>query len=797
MAFVASGEFGKPVAQYEIYAEQTGGSGNQRTVRITFKIKIKSSSSESNYGFPLNWKARIHNSYSDWMFVKDSSYWYGGMGWQSYSWTHTVDVGTTNAANITVGFELDYPKGSSSWEQTRTGTFQVEQTNVAPTQPGWIQVRANSSDGPLLNGQINENINNFYITWGASSDGNGDTIYYDLQEQRNGGSWTSIDGHGTDTAHQFWTTGGEGTTYYYGVNARDNKGGESDWTYSGTITKNVFTMATLNSNSSISYSADPLYFTYTGGSNTQDGIGVRYQLSCNEVTVYNGDWFTTGSKVMINWGQSGGTTGTYINWNDIKSYFSNKQGVGTLTFVLTGTNDNGTVKHSQKTINVNIQTTPNGAKSPYISTDPSESTAYKNVGGSRFFIPDGSSRIRVKWGAADSKAGETVRYRVYVSNNGGWTELATTTSLYYDHVIPKQNHAQRFSYKIRALSGYNEGLYTDQTTSEQTIHYYNSPTFSKGSVIRTASSAEVQIIVKVNSSISSIGVSGRWSAGWGGSAGSGSLQSTQSPQTIRLTGLSETGTYSLNIWYNDTSGLSSEAETIVYIGANLPVFFVNQNGIGVGGLKANQEQAVRIQGALGQFAGSVSDYENFDDYTTEGEYSVGINNGCANGPFNEQWIYGKLIVKVNDGGTHNNSNNWIWQYFLCANGENNKEGVYARRKINSYPWSSWKRISGTESLTREHIEAETDYYYLPNGAKLYVAWYTIQNNNTRTITLPSGGFSSYTSPPMICNWVPDKDWRNFSTSNEISISRYTTKSVDISNWNDSKTARVMIWMIGE
>jgi hypothetical protein len=85
-----------------------------------------------------------------------------------------------------------------------------------------------------------------------------------------------------------------------------------------------------------------------------------------------------------------------------------------------------------------------------------------------------------------------------------------------------------------------------------------------------------------------------------------------------------------------------------------------------------------------KYDGSITD---FNATLTQGEYQWG--NTSLNQP-NDWQGYGKLIVIVNDGGTHNNSNNWIWQiaYYTDINA-----GTWIRNKVNSGSWSSWSKFS--------------------------------------------------------------------------------------------------------
>ena len=563
MALIASATYGSyPGMRYEFYAEQTGGSGNSRTIKLTLKLKCGGSSSSSWYGYAVNWRGYVNGTWSGWATVKGTESWNATQDFRTYTTTITTDVGTTSSKTIKVGFATD-SQIDADWDFSKTDwNFNVGATNRAPSAPSNLTIRT-AKGGASLSGTISENINSFFIDWSAASDADGDTIYYDLQEQRNGGSWTSIDGNGTDTAHSFNTTGGEGTSYRYWVDARDSKGAHSaNGVYSAIITKNVFTMDTLASSSTIDYNTAQLSFTFSGGNNTQSGVSIKRKLTCdNGITVYNATNITSSPiTVKINKGQEGGTTGPYINWNDIKAKFatSSAKGKGTLIFTLTGTNSNGTTKTSAKAISINIQTNPNAVSNQQISTAQNESTNYLSVAnGNKYFIPDGTKVSRVKWNAATGKLGEPVSYKLYVAyGSGGWNWLAdlATGTTYYNHAIAKQTVSQQVKYKIVSVSTFNANLTAEATTPAQTLHFYNAPGISVGTITRGATTCDVKITVKTNTSIPNVGTVGSWRTE--PATSSGNLNASQNEQNIAVSGLTDAGTYTLKITYNDNTGFS-------------------------------------------------------------------------------------------------------------------------------------------------------------------------------------------------------------------------------------------------
>ena len=604
MALVKSGEFStstRPPAAYELYADQTWGGGTQRTILVTLKIKV-SGYSTSKYGYPLNWRAYVNGTWSNWMWLKGNEFWYGSEGFRSYTWSYTTDVGTTGEKTISVGFQTDMTLGSSSWETTQTGNFTVGRTNVPPTAPSNIVIRENSSSGRIIKDYFSENVNQLYIKWNGSSDANGDTIYYDLQQQENGGGWASIDGSGTDTDHAQPISSVEGTSYRYWVDARDGSGAHSGGVYSDTITKNTFTMATISSSSSIDYYTKNISFDIMGWRNTQPGVDVNFVLSCKELKVYGGDRFSTPCTVSIRKNRQA-VDAPYIEWEDLVRVFGNeeKKGKGTLKFVLTGTNTNGTVKTAEKVINVNIQIEPDPVEDLTIMKDPGSSSSYRVIEGLGYFVAISGKWTRMRWsGSSKGEIGDKITWSVFVSyDDGGWQELekdkiASSSGDYTHFFLDSFTEAHRARYMIRAISSFNSSLYADATTDEILYNYYNPPSISVEKVTRGASDATLTLSFLNNTSIPVSQYNGRWSCTNGQY---GKLQSTTDIQTIYVSGLSSDNSYNVELTYNDTTRLTSDDQVRnVTISANEPLFFVNKYGAGVGGSKADSMYSLNVKG---------------------------------------------------------------------------------------------------------------------------------------------------------------------------------------------------------
>lgn len=591
MATIGSGS---PLLYVEGSAVQTGGSGNSRTVKITAKFRVNGNTStayHSWYGYPCNWRARVNNSYGNWTAIKGTETWYSSQGLRTFEQTLTVDVGTTSSKAITVGIYTDHPS-YSYWNGSYTWSFTVGATNVAPVISGTI-----TADGTTSNKTIPENQTTIALSAPAATDGNNNLSGYRFAVSVNGGGYTEIY-KGANRTYNHTITGGEGTTYKYSCYAYDASGANSGTIYSPVLTKNAFTTDTLASSSSINFSSSSIGFTYSGAKNTNGNTTFTRTLSCDGLTVYNPSLGASPATVMI-YKEGNAPTGCYVKFDDIKNKFKNSNYTGTLSFSLSVKNAYGTTKSSSKSISVDLRTNPNPVTGQQISTVTTESTIYKKVASSAnyYFLPDGSGVARVKWSAGSGKLGEAISYELFVAyGSGSWQKVADIASgtNYYNHKISKQTVSQQFKYLIRTKTSY--GYQADATTAAQTLHFYNAPGITVGTITRGATTADVKVTVKSNSSIPNINTVGSWLTV--PATSSGNLTVAQTEQNIAVTGLTDAGTYTLKVTYNDNTGFASNVVRDIAIGQNSPLFFVNKFGVGVNGVKANSSYALNVSGDI-------------------------------------------------------------------------------------------------------------------------------------------------------------------------------------------------------
>ena len=705
MALIRSGSVGteSPYLQYELYADQTGGSVNNRTIKITLKAKISS----GYYGYPANWRANINGTWSGWMRLKGTESWNKNDGFRTFEYSATTDVGTTSSKAITVGFGIDGYGGDDTWDSTVTGSFTVGATNRPPNPPSNIIVRnGNSANSPVLNaGIVPENITTLYITWSAGSDPDGDQLTYVLNESINNGGYVQRD-FGTDLAHSYNTNGwDEGGTIQFYVDARDTKGAWSSKTYSGVFTKNRLTAGTIYEYSNnINFNTKSFEARFRGGSNT-DKSAVTYSCYSDSITIYNQTYTSDTKQTILIWRTGDATPASnqpYIKFNELVELYRSNNFTGTLSMGLFSKNTHGTKKSTAAAaaVQVDLRVAPNPAKGQNISTNTSYSPIYKKVASSNnyYFIPDGSNVCRVHWNLGSGKLGEDVRYEVYVSyNNGGWQKLAdvpqgTSNYAYYNHVIPKQTVSQQFKYLIRTITSY--GYHSDAITPAQTLHFYNTPGIAVGTITRGATTCDVKVTVKTNTSIPNVGTVGSWLTNPATSRGN--LNASQGEQNIAVTGLTDAGTYTLKVTYNDNTGFSGNQVRDIAIGQNTPIFFINKYGIGVNGAQANSAIALNVKGAanvsnvlnsnlLGGSSAHGSTYvKDLNNLWKSGFYDI---EGGANQPFDGwNWV-------INCAHT-NNRDGYKYGFQIAARNGGHK---YAMRSTNVRGEGNWSVLYHTNN----------------------------------------------------------------------------------------------------
>lgn len=145
---------------------------------------------------------------------------------------------------------------------------------------------------------------------------------------------------------------------------------------------------------------------------------------------------------------------------------------------------------------------------------------------------------------------------------------------------------------------------------------------------------------------------------------------------------------------------------------------------------------------------------DFNAALSDGFYTFGSSASISNAPWTGG-AYGRVMVVVSDGGTHNNSNTWIWQDYMDTSGRH----AY-RYKVNGGGWQPWVvNYNGNQKPTPAEIGAMAD-----GGS-----YGTVYMNNWFRSTGGSGWYSETYGGGMHMTdttWVRVYNGKNFYTAGE-------------------------------
>ena len=806
MALIKTGNIGGSArggVDYELYCDQTGGSGNRRDVDVCLRLRLAGNRDwnyASSFGYAAQWQAVAHNVTTGWGHVKGTEFWYSPEGWREFHHRFGIDVGTTNSVDITVGFNLD-SLIDNQWDAQVRGTFTVGSTNQAPTMSGTISTFYRIGDNGSWNlitregvGEENsikipETATHIKCDWLAGNDDKGENnLTYKLWNQQNDGAWSIIyQGNAKSYTHTI-NAGNEGRSYDYYVTATDRDGATSSPNIDTVqFIKNVFTGASITSISNIAYNSTYVDISWNNPSNTDGTENFIFALTCDGITIYNNETKSTSRSMRVHIATSARTDGAaYILKNDLINKFSNLSYKGTLNFTLTSTNAYGTKKTNSKGGSVNLQSTPGAV--PSCSLDLANSTAYVTLASnnSKYIIPDGSKNVKLVWTKATGGIGEAITYDIYVAyGSGTWTLIKSDIpqdTLSYLHVIPKQSASVSVKYRITSKTSY--GFSSSRDTSSYTLHYYNTPSLVVGAMNRTASSATLKVNINVNTSLSSaIAISGTWACYNKGTTtnpvSQGNLATNIGEQTISISNLKEMDQYDLKITYKDNSGFSSNVtHPIISIGQTKSVFFVNKYGVGVNGYKADSNYSLSVKGSGFLDGLKIGDREKLDCNTYKSQ-EFWVNRTVGASP-NRPADY----CTVFNIGANYNSN------FQLACSYSSSPGFWVRgRHDTSGNYHPWAQVYTTQNKpTATDVGALTkinnsDFYGLSNGNGTENGWLRVPTSGLIP-NMPNGSNNNGGSNLGTSTWRFSTIYATYLNLNSGIDATGVVKTADSFNIND-------------
>lgn len=707
-----------PKMRIDVSYSQTARTGTSATYRVNVALYFTSS---GWYGFGMAGKVTI-NGVSKQITLKNASPSWDGAGHKgTWSFDITASAGTgggTLGANVRV-WGLD---GDSTVMDSGSRTVNLSTWNTAPT---WTSDDGNIN-GIKQNKIIAENTGEVTVNFPNASDKEGNAIKYDVYRYVNGSQAAKIASGTTAKSIKDNLSGyGQGTAIKYLYKCNDGSAWASGDRWSWVYTKNTLNGATISTTGRIGLDTRSISLAFSGASNTDGTTGFTYSLFNNEgITIYNASSVTTSPITFSIWNGSGtAPTTPYVKLDDLKAYTQKGNWSGTLNIGLRTTNSRGTNSDTKVGVAIDLKSAP---------TNPSSITAKGaiTVSGGSYYVPS-KGQITVTWNDGADRLGGSVNYDVYYKiDNGSWTSIVSNTTT-KSAILPINAVSKETTcaFKIVTRTSYN---YTSEKISDNIkLHYHNKPTITYSKANRTMSGYSVEVTSSVNTSIGAVAISSRSYVGIKGSA----VNIGGSPATLTESGLDGNSTYTIKVTVKDNSGLATEQCTAtldIPVKAYIPILSITDKGIAISttpesGYKLRVGGNTYVSGTFGQNGGSVT---NFNNMLTEGEFSVG-GTDIPNAPFSGN-IYGKLIVKVNDGTKHNNSTNWIWQTFYRTEGTE----VYLRSKTNDKSWTSWvKQYNTGFKPTASEIGAAPSSHthsYLPTGGGTINGKLTINGANAGT-----------------------------------------------------------------
>lgn len=690
----------------------------------------------------------------------------------SYTGTNTVGIGVNSkkvilSKTVTVNHNSDGTKTCAfecsgvfgltlsgtyygTVSHSGNGTFNTIQLNSAPVLSGSASLN--------VSGTIPENTGNITISWPAASDANlsGYRVYRYVNGTHDGSWWP---GNVTSMVDNI---GGlaQGARVYYTVWAYDVLEWFSGSISTPTVTKNTFTGANFTGHSNDVGATTTSFSLYVDNAkNTNGNTSFQYYYYSDDVTIYGASNTTNKTGVINIWRDTVGGAqpgGMYIKLSDLINKFKGQSYNGRLHVGVRTTNAYGSQKWSGGSIGVDLRSNP-GAATPTISENTTYSTALKQVpnSSSKYFIPNGTDKIRVDWTAGTDTIGQPLTYDVqYKIGNGSYVNAATNLSdRARDIVLPTQSSSQSLTIKVITRTAY--GNWAEATSASKTLHFYKEPSVNVISVNRTATTATAVISLSYSSSISQT-CTARYTG-----ASTGNLASNTSNQTITASGLDETKTSSWTVYVKDNLYLQTEKSISISIPTQIPALSIRSNGVGInatpdGSAKLIVNGGLKVDGKL--ITGGATDEGAYrygaqratDECFRHGNNGISVYNNTGGGTVAITRVDDstapntsrKLLKISNTGGAapghggfswqHGSYASGIWNYIIVAKIPTGKWLTYHNNAYgdgSSFEWISdnvgtgdWKTYIGRAKAGKTGTFSSIGFFAV-NGGSTGFDWY--------------------------------------------------------------------------
>jgi hypothetical protein len=336
-----------------------------------------------------------------------------GDGWTSAGTTSSTSLnltGLVSGTRYTVRvIAQDGRGGASAWRE-QSALF-TTQTDYAPTQPGTLSASSITRTGAT-------------VSWGASTDANGDSITYEVQYGKTdviGDGWKSV---GTTSSTSLNLTGlASGTRYTVRVIARDTRGYESAWREQSALFTTQTDYAPTQPGTLSASSITRTGATVSWGASTDaNGDSITYEVQYGKTDVIGDGWKSAGT-----------TSSTSLNVSGLA--LATRYTVRVIARDARGYESAWREQSALFTTRANNAPTAPGAITVPLS-DLNHTSA------------------RINWGASTDQEGDLVTYEVEygINNTAGWTSAGTTTSTSMQLNGLTENKV--YVVRVRALDSY-------------------------------------------------------------------------------------------------------------------------------------------------------------------------------------------------------------------------------------------------------------------------------------------------------------------------------------------------------
>lgn len=711
MANLTSGSsFTAAYAIWTISYTQTGRTSTTATYKVTVKMNLTSGGSAYGYGYDVTVYARrssVSGASLGSVQLKTASERYTNPWSKTFTIVANASAGstTTEAIYFTSSSSTDPDHGTNnsldySLHRALGRAGYTLPCSVFNSPPAWSITSANTTLAGNSKAFIfAENTTSLTVAWSkACGDPNGNLAGHKIQRYVNGVANGAEQTVGptklsfTDTL----PTKVCGTTYQYKIRGYDTNGSHSGTINTPIGTMNTFTQPTYSTSSSFSYittgSSTAIINITSGGTNTKPGLAVAHRIDSvtvegTSVPVYNNtNPASDGSTPLPFSLYHSGTTpaGPYVKYSEVKNALVNSKYKGTMTVTIECHNSAMTTYYSTIRMAVNLQSPPT------VATGLTLGGALSCFGGTYYVV--GRSVFTASFKSGTCPLNGTLYHTLEYSWDGStWYNGGT---VHPNDTITVVDRAGVFRYRIKTLSSAT-GLTATSTPTSANVHTYSSPLITIASTNRTTTTFTAVVNIKLNTTITSAKVLNVVFNNKPSSTISANTTGTfpNFTATIKITGLTETDTFDTKLKAQDNSKFSdyySYPSSPLIVPKYAPIISISDYGVGMNTIKSNDGYIATIAGGLfvggpiGQNCGLIGTGSNFDHYVTEGEYKV-AGTTFVNAPQTGN-LHGKLIVKVSDGKTHDNSSNWIWQELISTQ---YAYSIWYRNKTGDSGWSSW------------------------------------------------------------------------------------------------------------